>query len=73
MLKLADESITIYLEIREEAIIEHRNNAVFLKVTPENFDDIPVMFKLDVTNRVYMCDKDEWDKLAVLNKMGRGL
>ena len=63
----------VSLEIREESMIEHYTNTCYLKVTPENFSDIPVMFKIASKERIYMCNKDEWNKLAMLNKMGRGL
>lgn len=63
----------IKLEVREDAIIEHYTNTVYLKITPENFDNIPVMFKIASYDKVYLCDKDEWEAQAMLNKMRREL
>lgn len=72
MLRAADESITLYMEIREESIIIHNWNTVCLKVTPDNFDAIPLMYRISKADKIYLCDKDEWESLAMLNKMRRG-
>lgn len=72
MKDLADLSAgAIKLEVREEVMIEHYTNEIYLKVTPENFDNIPIMFKVASYDKIYLCDKDEWESLAILNKMGR--
>ena len=73
MMELANESISLYLDIREDSMIEHRSGSTYIKVTPENFDNIPIMFKVASYDKVYLCDKDGWESLAILNKMGRGL
>lgn len=72
MLRAADESMALYMEIREESIIIHNLDTVCLKVTPENFYNIPLMYKIGEYDKVYLCDKDEWEAQAMLNKMSRG-
>ena len=72
MREAANESVALYMEIREESIIIHNWNTVYLKVTPQNFDTIPLYVKVSYSDKIYLCDEDEWEKLAMLNKMGRG-
>lgn len=72
MMELANESISLYLDIREDSMIEYRSGSTYIKITPENFDSIPLFIKVSYSDKVYLCDKDEWGAQAMLNKMSRG-
>ncbi len=73
IMDLANNSITLYLEVREDSMIEHRSNSTYIKVTPENFDNLPLYVKVGYNDKVYLCNEDEWEAQSMLNKMGRGL